>query len=99
VPLAVGVVGDDEPGRALLAALAERGVDCGDVVVEPGFRTITKVRLLAGGPSALKFQVARYDVEDRLSRTAPDSPGSARASPASPPARAPRRSPTTATAP
>jgi rfaE bifunctional protein kinase chain/domain len=66
VPLAVGVVGDDEPGRALLAALAARGVDCADIVVQPGYRTITKVRLLAGGPSALKFQVARYDVEDRL---------------------------------
>jgi len=66
VPLAVGVVGDDEPGRALLTALATRGVDCGDIVVVPGFRTITKVRLLAGGPSALKFQVARYDVEDHL---------------------------------
>ncbi|MBP1621332.1 MAG: hldE 3, partial [Acidobacteria bacterium] len=47
-------------------ALATRGVDCGDIVVVPGFRTITKVRLLAGGPSALKFQVARYDVEDHL---------------------------------
>ena len=65
-PLAVGVVGDDEPGRALLAALAACGVECADVVVRPGFRTITKVRLLAGGPSALKFQVARFDVEDHL---------------------------------
>ena len=66
-PLAVGVVGDDESGRALLAALSAHGVECADVVVEPGFRTITKVRLLAGGPSALKFQVARFDVEDHLS--------------------------------
>lgn len=65
-PLAVGVVGDDESGRALLAALSAHGVECSDVVVEPGFRTITKVRLLAGGPSALKFQVARFDVEDHL---------------------------------
>jgi rfaE bifunctional protein kinase chain/domain len=65
-PVAVGVVGDDEPGRALLAALAASGVDCADVVTQTGFRTITKVRLLAGGPSALKFQVARFDVEDHL---------------------------------
>jgi rfaE bifunctional protein kinase chain/domain len=65
-PLAVGVVGDDEPGRALLAALAAHGVECADVLVLPGFRTITKVRLLAGGPSALKFQVARFDVEDQI---------------------------------
>jgi rfaE bifunctional protein kinase chain/domain len=34
--------------------------------VVPGFRTVTKVRLLAGGAAALKHQVARYDVEDSL---------------------------------
>ncbi|MGV8041139.1 MAG: bifunctional heptose 7-phosphate kinase/heptose 1-phosphate adenyltransferase [Thermoanaerobaculaceae bacterium] len=64
--LPVGVVGDDEPGHALLAALRARGVDVSSILIAPGFRTVTKVRVVAGGPSSLKHQVARYDIEDRL---------------------------------
>ncbi|MGE5236221.1 MAG: bifunctional heptose 7-phosphate kinase/heptose 1-phosphate adenyltransferase [Acidobacteriota bacterium] len=66
VAIPVGFVGDDEPGRSLLAVLQARGVETAGVTVLPGFRTVTKVRLLAGGPSSLKFQVARYDIEDTL---------------------------------
>lgn len=62
--VAVGVVGDDEQGKVLLQSLQARGGDTSHVVVVPGFRTVTKVRILAGGPSALKHQVARYDIED-----------------------------------
>jgi D-glycero-beta-D-manno-heptose-7-phosphate kinase len=64
--LPVAVVGDDEAGRAMLAILAARGVDAGAITVVPGFRTVTKVRLLAGGPASQRHQVARYDVEDSL---------------------------------
>lgn len=64
--LPVGVVGDDEAGSSLLRALAERGVDSSGVTVIPGFRTVTKVRVLAGGPTALRHQIARYDIEDSL---------------------------------
>ena len=64
--LPVGVVGDDEAGMSLLAELARRGVDTAGVTVLPGFRTVTKVRILAGGPTSLRHQVARYDVEDHL---------------------------------
>ena len=67
--VAVGAVGDDEPGSALERALAERGVDVGALVKVPGYRTPTKVRILGGGPSSLKHQVARYDIEDELSAT------------------------------
>jgi len=63
---ALGALGDDEPGKALRAALAERGVDTDPLVVVPGYRTPTKVRLLGGGASSLKHQVARYDIEDEL---------------------------------
>ena len=63
---AVAVVGDDEPGAALRGALAEREVDDSDIVTVPGYRTPTKVRILGGGPSSLKHQVARYDIEDQL---------------------------------
>jgi rfaE bifunctional protein kinase chain/domain len=64
--LPVGVVGDDEPGGALLGALVERGVDTSAVVRVAGYQTPTKVRILGGGPGSLKHQVARYDIEDQL---------------------------------
>jgi rfaE bifunctional protein kinase chain/domain len=63
---AVAAVGDDEPGGSLINALAERGIDTGRILVVPGYRTPTKVRILGGGRSSLKHQVARYDVEDTL---------------------------------
>jgi rfaE bifunctional protein kinase chain/domain len=63
---AVAAIGDDEPGSALRAALTERGIDDDFIVTVPGYRTPTKVRILGGGPSSLKHQVARYDIEDRL---------------------------------
>jgi len=62
----VAAVGDDEPGRALCAALASGGVGTDRIVTVPGYRTPTKVRILGGGPSSLKHQVARYDIEDEL---------------------------------
>ncbi len=64
--LPVTVVGEDEAGRALLAALARCGINTAEVLVAPGFRTVSKVRLLGGGAASLKHQVARYDVEDHL---------------------------------
>ncbi len=68
---AVGAVGDDEPGLALARALAERGVDTGSLVRVPDYRTPTKVRILGGGASSLKHQVARYDIEDELPAAGP----------------------------
>jgi len=63
---ALGAIGDDEPGRALSHALASRGIDTGPLLVVPGYSTPTKVRILGGGASSLKHQVARYDIEDEL---------------------------------
>jgi rfaE bifunctional protein kinase chain/domain len=63
---ALGAIGDDEPGGALRGALADRGVATDSLVVVPGYRTPTKVRILGGGASSLKHQVARYDIEDEL---------------------------------
>ena len=63
---ALGAIGDDEPGTALRRALTERGVATDSLVVVPGYRTPTKVRILGGGASSLKHQVARYDIEDEL---------------------------------
>jgi rfaE bifunctional protein kinase chain/domain len=64
--IALGAIGDDEPGDALRAALTEGGVTTDSLIVVPGYRTPTKVRILGGGASSLKHQVARYDIEDEL---------------------------------
>ncbi len=63
---ALGALGDDEPGAALRRALTDRGVNTDSLAVVPGYRTPTKVRILGGGASSLKHQVARYDIEDEL---------------------------------
>jgi len=63
---AVAAVGDDEPGSALRASLERFGIATNGIVEVPGYRTPTKVRILGGGPSSLKHQVARYDIEDQL---------------------------------
>jgi rfaE bifunctional protein kinase chain/domain len=65
-PLPLGVVGDDDWGRRLVACLAERGIDVSGIAVRAGYRTPTKVRILGGGKHAIKQQIVRYDVEDRL---------------------------------
>jgi len=62
----LGFVGEDEPGESLLAALRERHIDTASIRKIPGYRTPMKVRILGGGASSLKHQVARYDVEDEL---------------------------------
>jgi rfaE bifunctional protein kinase chain/domain len=59
----IGVVGDDAPGRELLATLRAAGVDCGGVVVTPKLRTTTKVRFLAGHAHSPRQQVIRLDYE------------------------------------
>ena len=63
-PLPVGCVGDDEAGRALLDAFAERGIDGTGILVRRGWPTPTKTRILAGFPTGIKQQVVRYDREE-----------------------------------
>ncbi|MCG6964779.1 MAG: PfkB family carbohydrate kinase [Acidobacteria bacterium] len=64
--LPVAAVGDDEPGRALRAQLDSRGIDTSHLLTVPQLTTPMKVRILGGGASSLKHQMARYDVEGRL---------------------------------
>jgi D-glycero-beta-D-manno-heptose-7-phosphate kinase len=59
----VGVVGEDEAGRALVEKLSAAGVDCAGLVVRPATRTTTKVRVLAGHAHAPRQQVIRLDYE------------------------------------
>jgi rfaE bifunctional protein kinase chain/domain len=65
-PLPLGLVGDDDSGRDLLAALAERGIATAAILVRPGYRTPTKTRILAGFPTGIKQQVVRLDREQEV---------------------------------
>ncbi len=58
-----GLVGDDETGAALLARLAEAGVDTRGIERAPGRHTPAKMRLLAGHPHTARQQVVRLDRE------------------------------------
>jgi rfaE bifunctional protein kinase chain/domain len=71
-PRVLGIVGDDDSGHQLLAALAERGVDTGGIEIRAGYRTPTKTRVLGGGRHAIKQQIVRFDVEDALTLSADD---------------------------
>jgi rfaE bifunctional protein kinase chain/domain len=65
-PLPLGIVGDDASGSELVAALAALGVTTDGILVRAGYRTPTKVRILGGGRHAIKQQIVRYDIEERL---------------------------------
>ncbi|HEV8582618.1 MAG TPA: PfkB family carbohydrate kinase [Thermoanaerobaculia bacterium] len=65
-PLPLGIIGDDSHGRGLLAELEARGVETAGIVVRPGYRTPTKVRILGGAKHAIKQQIVRYDIEETL---------------------------------
>ena len=69
-PLTLGVVGDDDSGRASVAMFEERGIPTEGLRLRPGYRTPTKTRILGGG--AIKQQIVRYDVEDRIALTERD---------------------------
>ncbi len=61
----VGVVGDDEPGQALLEKLRAANVDCQNIVLAQGTHTTTKVRVLAGQMHSTRQQVIRIDYENQ----------------------------------
>ena len=67
MPIPLGVLGRDEPGRQLRALLRERGVSAARLFSEPAFVTPVKTRILAGGVHATKQQVVRIDKATRLS--------------------------------
>ncbi len=59
--IAVGVVGADREGDALLTLLHERGVDTRTLFALAGAATSLKLRIMAGEMNAQKQQVARVD--------------------------------------
>jgi D-glycero-beta-D-manno-heptose-7-phosphate kinase len=58
---AVGVVGDDALGTALLDELERGGIDVSGLVRIPGRPTESKTRILAGGRSTRRQQMLRLD--------------------------------------
>ena len=70
---AVGLIGDDEPGRELSALLTAARVDAGGLVPVRGASTVVKTRVVAGSVHTALQQVVRID------RGHPFAPGGATA--------------------
>jgi rfaE bifunctional protein kinase chain/domain len=58
--MALGIAGEDEPGRRLLESMRPR-IDIRHVVTHKALTTPTKTRILAGGVHSAKQQVVRVD--------------------------------------
>jgi len=58
---AVGVVGADAEGEALIEVMRRAGVDVAGVARADGFATPTKTRILAGSTTSVQQQVVRVD--------------------------------------
>jgi rfaE bifunctional protein kinase chain/domain len=63
---AVGVIGEDQPGRVLSRILRQKGVDTDGLLTESPRPTVTKTRVMAGGQATVRQQVVRIDREDKL---------------------------------
>lgn len=61
--LPVGVVGDDEAGRALLACFRKKRIPLSGILKLKGHTTVTKTRILAGHTHTQRQQVVRVDRE------------------------------------
>jgi rfaE bifunctional protein kinase chain/domain len=59
----VGVLGDDDPGRELRRRFGREGADGGALLLDGGWRTPLKTRILAGDRHRSKQQVLRVDRE------------------------------------
>jgi rfaE bifunctional protein kinase chain/domain len=60
-PVPVGIVGDDDAGRRLVGLLRAASIDTSGIVVQAGYTTPTKTRVLAGLPHSQPQQVIRID--------------------------------------
>jgi rfaE bifunctional protein kinase chain/domain len=63
--VAVGLIGQDQNGEALLEKLKTSKVNCDFVVATEKFQTTTKIRVLAGHHYAMRQQVIRIDYENK----------------------------------
>jgi D-glycero-beta-D-manno-heptose-7-phosphate kinase len=61
--LPVGIVGDDEPGRALLKHFRHKRIAVSGVLKDKTYTTVTKTRILAGMTHTARQQIVRIDRE------------------------------------
>lgn len=61
--LPVGVVGDDEQGKALIKAFRHKHIPITGVLKDKSYMTVTKTRILAGMSHSARQQVVRLDRE------------------------------------
>src|SRR6202790_2855496 len=61
--LAVGIVGDDEPGRMLLKYCRHKQIRVSGVLKDKSYTSVTKTRILAGMTHNARQQVVRIDRE------------------------------------
>ena len=60
-PIPVGLVGDDDEGRALLRFFQDLDIDTRRIKVLKGYRTPTKMRIQAGAVHSQRQQIVRLD--------------------------------------
>ena len=68
--LPVGIVGDDEGGKALLRYFRHKKIPVSGVLKDKSFTTVTKTRILAGMAHTARQQVVRVDREPQESPNA-----------------------------
>jgi rfaE bifunctional protein kinase chain/domain len=61
--LPVGIVGEDEPGRALLKLFRRKRIPLSGIVRDKSYATVTKTRIIAGLTHSWQQQVVRVDRE------------------------------------
>lgn len=72
IPLPLGVVGHDQAGHEIVAEFERRGVATHGILRRSGYHTPTKTRILGGGPTSIKQQIVRFDIEDSVELSAED---------------------------
>lgn len=69
-PVPIGVIGPDDSGKAIQRILRKRHISTEHLIVEKGYSTPLKTRILAGEENTKKQQILRIDREGRV----PDAP-------------------------
>lgn len=61
--LPLTLVGDDDAGHSLKGYFESRGVRTDGILTDPGYKTVTKTRIMVGDSNRIKHQVIRVDHE------------------------------------
>jgi rfaE bifunctional protein kinase chain/domain len=61
IPYPLGVLGNDHPGRTLLAVMKEKGIPIEGIVADYSHPTFIKQRIVAGSPHSVRQQILRLD--------------------------------------